>query len=220
MAQSPRVVVNVAQSLNGMIAGPNGRRVDISSLEDRRRVMELRSRVDGIIVGANTVINDNPKLTTGADGEKSGQGKQPARIILDGRLRSPLNSNVFDGAARTIVFTSRQDIRVNGAEIIHIPERRLTVANILDSLSDLGISSVLVEGGKNVIHQFIEADVADEFHVYMGDILVQAGGLVLFEPSDDLRNVVRSVEPLGNGVVISLDPHSLSIAWRQKAKAT
>ena len=85
MRGNVRVTINVAQSLNGLIAGKFGRRVQISSAEDWERVLDLRTRSDAILIGANTVINDNPDLYTGRTGSKD---KLPIRVASDLVLRS------------------------------------------------------------------------------------------------------------------------------------
>ena len=203
------VTVNVAMSLNGMIAGSNGRRVRISGQEDLERVHKLRSDSDVILVGANTVINDNPFLTV--DNKYRNGDALPVRVILDGSLSSPVGSNVFLGSVqRTILFTTRNVKGHGNAEIIHRNTSDLNVDHVLEDLSKMGFRKILVEGGKNVIQQFLGLDLVDRFFLYIGNVLIENGGMVLFSADQETRVRVLESHALGNGVVINLDPHSLT----------
>lgn len=203
------VTVNVAMSLNGMIAGSNGRRVRISGPEDLERVHKLRSDSDVILVGANTIINDNPFLTV--DKKYRQSDVLPVRVILDTNLSSPANSNVFlDSDQRTILFTSKKVKNYGKAEIIKREPADLNVENVLEELSKMGFRKILVEGGKNVVMQFLSHDLVEKFYLYIGNILIEDGGMMLFNADQETQVRVLAKEPMGNGVVINLDPHSLS----------
>lgn len=205
-------MVNLALSMNGMIAGPGGRKVVISSSADRLRVHRLRSETDAIMVGVNTIINDNPHLTV--DRSLVPDGRDPIRIILDRNLRTPRNSFVLDGQARTLILTSVQDRSIDGTEIIRLPDESLVPEIILDKLGKLGIGSVLIEGGKQVIKDFVKSGNVDEFTVFISPVLIEYGGLHLFDPKADIFPSVKGMTPIDGGLVISLDPHSLMIAWK------
>jgi riboflavin-specific deaminase-like protein len=202
------VTVNVAMSLNGMIAGANGRRVRISGTEDLKRVHNLRASSDAILVGANTIINDNPFLTV--DPRYSKSSKLPARVILDINLTSPRDSNVYRSPGqRTLLFTSRDSSEYSGAEVIRKNPEELTIEGVLKQLKNMGFKNILVEGGRNVISQFLHAGLVDIFTLYVGNILIEAGGMPLFSPDQELEVRVLGTSTLGNGVVINLDPQSL-----------
>lgn len=208
--------MNVAQSLNGYIAGISGRRVAISSEEDLERMHRIRAGVDGIIIGANTVINDDPKLLV--DRKIVPDGRQPARIVLDRSLRIPAGSRVLDSSARTIIFTASEAVNLGNAEVFTRENEMLRIDNILMELQGLGMGKVLVEGGKDIIDQFLRAGVVDEFHVFIGDVILENGGLHLFSPNVEIRNIIRSSVVLGRGVLISLDPDPLQRIWRTQAR--
>lgn len=210
--ERPRVIVNVAQSLNGMIAGRGGRKVIISSSDDRVRVHRLRSMVDAVIVGANTVINDNPRLLV--DKTIVPNSRSPVRIVLDRKLIIPADSLILDNQARTIIFTSQSRRSLPHAEIINMPDDELKPEAILLTLWKMGMKSVLVEGGKQVIHDFLVSGCVDEFHLFIGNILIEKDGLILFDPPFDLTPSVISTQTMEGGVLISLDPYSLMIAWK------
>lgn len=203
----PYIIVNVAQSINGMIAGASGRRVSISSPEDWRRVRELRKSCDGILVGARTVINDDPYLNTGD--QLNARKKGPARIILDRRLRISPGSHVLDGESRTIVFTSSQEGKLDGSEIIRRSESVLRITDIVHDLYSMSFRRILVEGGKDVITQFLHAGIIDEFYLFIGNVIIEKGGLILFEPSSDLGSASMETKVYEEGILMRLDPEKL-----------
>ena len=200
-----KIMINVAMSLNGLIAGRLGRRVEISSNQDRERVMHLRSTCDAILVGANTIINDNPDLRA-AD---RGYEKNPVRVILDGRLSIPTHCRVFDGRSRTLLFTANRERKMSNCEMIYNDSMQIPVDFVLDELNDRGIKNLLVEGGSKVIRQFLLSGEVDSFNLYIGNILIENGGIPLFEIGSDVRNAILSGEKLGDGFLLNLDPIEL-----------
>jgi len=195
----PYIIINVAQSLNGMIAGRGGRRVSISCDEDMKRVDGIRRSVDAIMVGANTVINDNPSLTVRGENVTN-----PRRIVLDNKLRVPETSNIFDGTAETIIFTSQKGRKIQNARVMVRDEVDLDAGKIMADLYDLGFKRILVEGGRTVIDELLSEGLCDEFFVYVGNILIR-NGLPLFQPQRDIRDIVMGKTIIGNGVLYTLD---------------
>ena len=215
MTSRPRVIVNVAMSLNGMIAGKSGERVNISSAYDWERVYKLRSSVDAIVVGANTVIRDNPKLSI--NHVENDIQKLPTRVILDANLRVPRNANVFDGSMRTIVFTEKSD-EIQNAEMMQRKRHELLVDNLLTEFSSFGFKRILVEGGKSVISEFVSSGNVDEFYLYVGDILIEKDGLRLFDLDTNITNVISDIKMMKSGVLISLNPYLLRESWIKKVR--
>ncbi len=216
MTQRPYIIVNVAQSLNGYISGKAGRRVVISSPEDMVRVHELRSEVDAILIGSGTVIADDPRLLVDQNVVQS--AIPPVRVILDRSMRAKPSSRVFDSSARTIVYTGGNRVDSRKCEIRTRDDQGLQIHNILQELHDDGIGKLLVEGGKTVITQFIEERAIDEFYLYIGDVIIEEGGLKLFTPGFEIRNIIKTVRPFGMGVLISLDPYHLQRLWKTQVK--
>ncbi len=215
MTSRPRVIVNVAMSLNGMIAGKSGERVNISSAYDWERVYKLRSSVDAIVVGANTVIRDNPKLSI--NHVENDIQKLPTRVILDANLRVPRNANVFDGSMRTMVFTEKSD-EIQNAEMMQRKRHELLVDNLLTEFSSFGFKRILVEGGKSVISEFVSSGNVDEFYLYIGDILIEKDGLRLFDLDTNITNVISDIKMMKSGVLISLNPYLLRESWIKKVR--
>lgn len=216
MAPKPYVIVNVAQSLNGMIAGVYGRKVGISSQKDLERVHRLRASVDAIVVGANTILNDNPGLLVNDNFIKV--KTQPSRIILDRKLRIDPNSKAVDGSADTIIYTAVKRESFGYAEVRTRSSEDLSPVCILSELYNSGMRRILVEGGRQVISEFIMEGLIDEFYIYVGNLILEDGGMTLFQPGFEIRDIIKDIEPMETGVLISLDPYHLQRSWRIQAK--
>ncbi len=204
MSQFPQITINVAQSINGYIAGRFGRRVVISSDEDRMRVMQLRASSDAILVGANTIINDNPDLKAIPPGEK-----KPVRVLLDGRLSVPTHSRIFDGTQRTIVFTSNRERRMINCELIYAPDIDIKIDFILEKLAEIGVKKLLIEGGSMVINKFILSGYVDIFYLYTGNCVIESDGVRLFNIENMQSGLIQESNKLGDGFLLKLDPNKV-----------
>ncbi|MGE9810596.1 RibD family protein [Ferroplasma acidiphilum] len=181
----PYIIINVAMSINGKISAINGR-YRISNDIDINRVMEIRKNVDGVLLGANSVKVDNPVLNYAKN-----------RIILDEKLRLNDNYNVFDGKIKSYIF-SRNNKKIKNAEMIILDD--LSIPSILKKLYDMGIKSILVEGGSNVINQFIDKKIFDEFYIFINPGLI-LDGIPLFKEEMKL-NYKISME--GDGLLLNI----------------
>lgn len=154
----PFIICKAASSLDGKIATVTGESQWITSPEARRFTMELRDKYDAILVGINTVLADNPSLTARIAG-----GRNPVRIIVDSRLRIPVQSRVItDGQAPTIVVTTmlglarKEKIRILQQANIDIIVAKTDANNHVDledamhHLAEYNITSILVEGGGQI----------------------------------------------------------------------
>jgi 2,5-diamino-6-(ribosylamino)-4(3H)-pyrimidinone 5'-phosphate reductase len=165
----PKVIINYACSLDGKIAFPDKSRARLSSEEDKRRVHLLRSKVDAILVGVGTILADDPSLLVKDKYVRN--PKQPLRIILDSRCRTPRTAKCLGPGARTLIVTSgRCDRGVAGAEILRCGEGEVDLPLLLDYLWKKGIRSLLVEGGGTVLWSFISQRFFDEIYVYIAPI--------------------------------------------------
>lgn len=209
MYSGVKIVVNVAQSLNGIISGNSGRRVTISDKQDLKRVHMMRANSDAILVGANTIINDNPDLKVNPQHYKS--DRNPARVVLDENLRIPDGSRVLDASCRTIIFTTNSSRSLSGAEIIVKSRDELSVKKIVAELSTMGIHSILVEGGAQIISEFLSEGIVDEFYLYIGNVLLPESGVRLFCPDTELRDFIEESTNLGNGILVKLDPAGIMV---------
>ncbi len=209
MHNGARITINVAQSLNGLISADNGRRANISNPEDLRRVHMLRSGSDAIIVGANTIISDNPSLKVNE--KLAGTGHNPARVVLDRMLRIPDYCNVLDGSTDTFVFTENREREIRGARKILKSGESLNVRSIVDHISWLGMKSLLVEGGANVIGQFLSEGIVDDFFLFVGNILLPDSGTRLFTPDVVIGDFIMERKNLGDGILLRIDPSMIMV---------
>ncbi len=191
----PYVHVKIAQSLDGFIAG-RGRRRWISSMPSRTLVHQWRATHDAILVGANTIIADDPSLNV-----RLARGRDPAVVILDGRLSVGRSAQVFRKTTRRVfIATDRALMAANPGKVkqlaacgvLFLPLKGrdgvLPLRVLLKRLYDLQIGSLLVEGGSRVFSQFLSMGYVDELSIflaphYLGSgipsatILASAGGL-------------------------------------------
>ena len=163
----PLVIAKVAQSKDGYIGIDSDTSVWLTGEESRIHTHKLRSNVDGIMVGKNTALIDNPQLTV-----RKVAGHNPARIILDTNRTLPLNLNIFkDDKAETIIMCS--DDRFNKANTTfckYIPVKEenglLSIKETLKLLAKDGIMSILVEGGCKLLTSFQDENLIDEIYIY------------------------------------------------------
>lgn len=208
----PYITMKAAVSLDGKIATKTCDSRWISNEESRRQANILRCVNDGIMVGINTVISDNPMLVPRVKNPK----KIPARIILDSKLRIPLASDIVKTSDkyRTWIFTnedSRTDketrLKACGADVIRVPKDdfgRVSVNRICQELYKRNITSVLVEGGGEVNSTFLREGLVDKVVLFYGTILI--GG-------KSALNLVG-----GKGIDFLKDAYRIDIATLKKLK--
>jgi diaminohydroxyphosphoribosylaminopyrimidine deaminase/5-amino-6-(5-phosphoribosylamino)uracil reductase len=178
------VILKWAQSINGKMTFTSGQRW-ISCEKSRKDAHRLRRRVQGILVGINTVIADDPLLTP-----RPSKGKNPLRIVLDSFLKTPSDCQLLTTAKKfpTLIVTSRQAIKSKsrkakeivdkGAELRAVPAKqgKLDLKFLLKNLAKRGIAQLLVEGGAKVIISFLKERLADEICVYIAPKILGAQG--------------------------------------------
>ncbi len=203
----PKVIINAAMSVDGKIALVGGKRIRISDEKDFRRVHELRNSVDAILVGINTILKDDPKLTVKEKYVKN--PRNPVRVVLDSKLRIPEGAKVLNNMAKTIVATTEAAPQRNiNAEIIRCGEKQVDLKCLLAELWRRGIRSVMVEGGGTVIHSFLKEGLVDELDVFVGSIIIGGGAPTLAEGvgAEDEDGVIKlkliECKPLGDGVLL------------------
>ncbi|MDD4777550.1 MAG: bifunctional diaminohydroxyphosphoribosylaminopyrimidine deaminase/5-amino-6-(5-phosphoribosylamino)uracil reductase RibD [Fermentimonas sp.] len=203
----PYVILKWAQSKDGFIdlhrkPDENKAPVIISNKITHSIVHKYRTRVQGILVGTNTAILDNPKLTA-----RKWFGDDPIRIVIDKSNKIPLNSSLLDGSVPTIIFTAaipaeKKDI-VN-LKFIEIDFSKDTNLQILDHLYRENIYSILIEGGSKLLSSFIEKNLWDE---------------ALIEVSE--KRLLEGIKsPEINGYVIGTKRYLNSAQYHLKSKIT
>jgi diaminohydroxyphosphoribosylaminopyrimidine deaminase/5-amino-6-(5-phosphoribosylamino)uracil reductase len=194
----PFVSLKVAQTKDGFIAKNDGSSRWITNILSRRYVHHLRGEYDAVLVGANTVIVDNPLLTV-----RSSKGRNPIRIVLDGKLRSPVNSKIFNGDSATIVYTSDimsqgkkkkiQSLDNLGIAVVQLPSKngRIKIKSILKDLGKHKISSLLVEGGQQVYQSFLYERCVQKIYQFTSPKEFHSGISAFGDISMDLRSTLR-----------------------------
>ncbi|MFQ5970189.1 MAG: 2,5-diamino-6-(ribosylamino)-4(3H)-pyrimidinone 5'-phosphate reductase [Nitrososphaerales archaeon] len=176
MARSrPYVKLNAAMTLDGKIATIAGDS-RISSRKDIARVHRLRTKVDAILVGINTVLVDDPILTA-----RYFDGKIPARVIVDSKARIKLDSKIMRSCASvpTIIATTKKasrsklkKIKSYGAFPLIFGKSKVDLAKLLAILNDSGIKEVLVEGGAEINWSLLSQGFVDEVMVTVAPKIV------------------------------------------------
>ncbi|MCL6552942.1 MAG: bifunctional diaminohydroxyphosphoribosylaminopyrimidine deaminase/5-amino-6-(5-phosphoribosylamino)uracil reductase RibD [Firmicutes bacterium] len=178
----PFVTLKWAMSLDGRIAGADGRPVAITGEAARRYAHGLRDTHDAVLVGVGTVLADDPLLTCRLPG-----GRNPLRVVVDSRLRTPSTARVVAtvGAAPTLVATTMAAppervaaLRHAGVEVL-VQEHaapRVALRPLLEDLGRRGVLSVLVEGGATVHAAFLAASLADKVVALVAPVLIGQTG--------------------------------------------
>lgn len=171
----PWVIAKWAISLDGRIATRTGDSKWISGEASRRRVHELRGRMDAIVVGIGTVLADDPLLTARPPGPRT-----PARIVLDSQGRIPPACRLVQtaGEAPLVVVTAEKDLAQSGVECLRLPaaEGRPAIPALLDELGRRRMTNILVEGGSEVLGSFLDAGAIDEVYVFIAPKLIGGSG--------------------------------------------
>lgn len=172
----PFTTLAYAQAWDGSITTCKGQAVALSCSESGQLTHQLRSLHDGILVGIETVLSDNPQLTV-----REWTGKNPQPIILDSRLRMPLDSKLHEHPDKKCwLLTLEQsdaseDLKSLNHEIIQIPGQAHDFVPLLPALNILrkkGIESLMVEGGAKVITEFLKLGLADAIVMTMTPKLI------------------------------------------------
>ncbi len=164
--KTPLVIGKLAQDDRGFIA-KTGSKVWITGSSSKQSSHQLRSEVDAILVGKNTVIIDDPELTV-----REVIGHNPKRIVLDTNRTLPYNFKLLnDNEADTIIICSNnkfQNNKTSNCEYLTANELngRLDPKDVLVRLGEIGITSLIIEGGASTIKSFLDIDLIDQFYLY------------------------------------------------------
>ena len=184
----PYVIAKCGMSLDGRLTPPPGEERWITSTASRRHANRFRAQVDAIIVGAETIRADNPRLTVRA----VRGARQPLRVVLSSSGSLPRDAYLFTDrfADRTLVF------------------RKQTLEAVLVELGGKGVTSVLVEGGGDVLGQALDARLIDAVQIYLGPVftggpVVAFGGRGAGSTPDALRLRNPRYEQIGSNVFVT-----------------
>jgi diaminohydroxyphosphoribosylaminopyrimidine deaminase/5-amino-6-(5-phosphoribosylamino)uracil reductase len=185
--QRPYFVLKWAETLNGKISGPGGASLAISGELTRRLVHRWRSEEAAIMVGRRTVEADDPALTT-----RCWIGRDPVRIIADSRLQLSRDRRVFAPGTKVIVLNTIKEATEGHIHYIQLPDTR-DPGPALRRLADLGIQSILVEGGAALLSSFMRYGYADEVRrIVSGGVRAADGTEAPVIPQEAFRQMTET----------------------------
>lgn len=191
----PHVILSAAISIDGKIASRLGDS-KLSSKTDKVRLHKLRSKVDAILIGKNTVHRDDPLLTV-----RYTKGKNPIRIILDSHGAISINSKILQTCNKvpTIIAVSRKISNKNlkklkkfPVEIIMSGESLVNIKSLMNSLSKRKIKTILVEGGGTVNWQFIQNKMFDEIFITISPFIIGGTDAITFVQGKGFDKIIKS----------------------------
>ena len=214
MAKSnPYVILSAAISIDGKISTRAGDS-KLSSKEDSIRLHKLRSKVDAILIGKNTLLHDDPLLTV-----RYTKGKNPIRIILDSKGTISKNSKIIKTSNNvpTIIAISKKISKINllkleklPIEIITAGENSVNLKLLMKKLSSKKIKTILVEGGGTVNWEFIKNDLFNELIVTLSPFLIGGNEAISFVEGKGFSKIsnspnlkLRSIKRLKNYLVLN-----------------
>ena len=171
----PYVILKWAQSKDGYIfpdkaKTESGTPFWISNKYSLQRVHQLRSEEASILVGKNTVLQDNPKLNL-----RHFEGNGILRLAIDRKLEIPADKYIFDNIAQTVIYNEKIDKVLDGVQYKKLDFDKEVIAQIMNHLHHLEIQSVIVEGGAYTLKTFINSGFWDEAMVFEGDQIFKEG---------------------------------------------
>lgn len=219
----PYVVLKAGSSLDGKIATASGASKWITGPESRAHVHRMRDELDAVLVGAGTVIADDPLLNVRLDAPVvPGRSlRNPVRVVLDGALRCSPEAQVFDvSLGEVIVATCVKNgeaierLRARGVNVVTFEgaDGRIDPDVLLKELGRRGLTTLLVEGGSDVHRAFLAAGIVDELRLFLApkvlgaDGLSWAGPLGLSSPDESPSFRIASVERSGQDLLVVARP--------------
>ena len=208
----PYVILSVATSIDGKIATRTGDS-KLSSKQDNVRLHKLRSKVDAILVGKNTVLRDDPLLTV-----RYTRGKNPIRIILDSKGVISKKSKILQTSNKipTIIAVSKKITKSNfdklqkfPVEVIIAGENSVNIKLLLKKLSAKKIKTILVEGGGTVNWEFVKHNLFDELIITLSPFLIGGNDAISFIQGRGFEKIsnspnlhLKSIKRLKNHLVL------------------
>ncbi len=189
------IILSSAISIDGKIATFTGDS-KLSSQKDIIRLHRLRSRVDAILIGKNTVDRDNPLLTV-----RYVKGKNPTRIILDSQGKISRNSKILQtcgkiptiiGVSKSITQKNLNELKKFPIEIIVTGKRSVNVKTFLKKLVKKGIKTILVEGGGTINWEFIRNGLFDEILITVSPFVIGGTNAVSFVEGKGFAKITKS----------------------------
>lgn len=206
----PYVIAKFAVSIDGRVGAPAAGIRWLTSEPALARAHADRDWIDAMMVGSGTVLSDDPALTARPGGAEA--SRQPVRVILDARGRSPVSARVFGTSGKAIVATTREApaewraaVAASGATLLDLEpgEGGVNLDQLLETLARRGIMSLIAEGGPTVLASLFEGGHVDEVHAYVAPRILGEDGIPLALPGVGPLSLQDAViEPLAPDVLI------------------
>jgi riboflavin-specific deaminase-like protein len=204
MAARPLTIGQLGQSLDGRIATVTGDSYYVTGEANRLHLHRLRALVDAVLVGAGTVLHDDPQLTV-----RACAGANPTRVVIDSRGQLGADYGVFrDREAPTLVFRgTNRDADMGAAEVLglEVGAEGYDPAAVLARLRERGLRHVLIEGGGVTVSRFLAAEQLDRLHVCVAPLLIGSGRPAVTLP--EIRQLREARRPATR--VIAMHPDTL-----------
>jgi len=175
MKKRPYIILKWAETLDGYMDKMRTKETPrepfwITNKLARRLVHKWRAEESAIMTGTNTAIKDNPMLNV-----RNWEGKNPLRIVLDRTLRLPKDLAFFDQSVATVVFTEKNSADKPNLKYIKVDKNQNVLNCVLDYLYKNNTQSLIIEGGAQLLHTFVEAELWDEARIFIGNKLFGSG---------------------------------------------
>ncbi|AKB67026.1 2,5-diamino-6-(ribosylamino)-4(3H)-pyrimidinone 5'-phosphate reductase [Methanosarcina mazei] len=180
----PFIFINSAMSADGKLSTKERKQVKISGKLDFERMDELRAHADAIMVGIGTVLADDPSLTVKSPERKAarkaaGKSENPVRVVVDSSARTPLNADIFkkgEGLRIIAVSNSAPEEKIRMLEekalVIKTGAFRVDLTELAAKLKEMGINSLMVEGGATLNWGMLSAGLVDEVYTFVGNLII------------------------------------------------
>jgi diaminohydroxyphosphoribosylaminopyrimidine deaminase / 5-amino-6-(5-phosphoribosylamino)uracil reductase len=208
----PLVRCKLAMSLDGRTAMASGESRWITGEAARADVQRWRARSCAVITGSGTLLTDDPQLTVRADAiDGLAVGRQPVRVVVDSRLRTPAGARIFGSPGEVVVATGKpqpdqeKPLIAVGATIMHLPDAggRVDLRALLARLADAQCNEVLIEAGPVLAGAALSAGLVDELVIYVAPVLMGSLARPMFElplttMAERLALDIQSITAIGN----------------------
>ena len=207
LKNNSNLIGQIGQSIDGKIALNNGKSHYINEKESIIYLHCLRSISDGVLVGVNTIIKDNPLLTT-----RKIKGQNPTRLIIDPSLKLTNKYKIFKDNNKNIIFTnSSKRKKLYNTIIVKFPKKNFTL-NIYKYLKKTSLNTILIEGGPTTLSHFIELKLLNYMQFIISPTIIGSGiDSLKLKPITNLKNAIRkknTISKLGKEIIVTLDFNS------------
>jgi len=217
---TPFTFINAAMSIDGKISTRQRRQVRISGDVDFERMDELRASSDAVMVGIGTVLADDPSLTVKSDEKRAkrlakGLDENPVRIVVDSKARIPTDADILrKGAGKIIIAVSesaafdRVESLRKKAMVIMTGGDQVDLPELLSVLEEMGIKSLMVEGGAGLNWGLVKNGLVDEIYSFIGNLIIGGSNAPTlidgdgFDEADMPTCSLISAEKMEDGVLL------------------